>query len=322
MAQPDKVWPDHVAALLGDPIPVGELGAVAVATLDPLAGCRVVLSAWLAEPSTPFITFERVAELALRYAQRLAATGVGTLAAATAKDATGFVHAPTKRGAPPAVHTMHLRRTVLRSMYRTLHDLGADVEDLTAFMDLPSRWYRTQRPVTDAELHQLRTTAAARRGDPPPGAVLLALAEAGATTAELTMLRWDAIGSDATVALPGVTRVLPRAVPLTEWGHATITRAMRDGANPSALVIATTSTKPPGTQPAIAAMTNRLRQLLRAADLHTTEGIGPRSIRLWAGVRAYRQTGRIEDAAAVLGMRALDRAAAAICLHRLDEGNS
>lgn len=59
-------------------------------------------------------------------------------------------------------------------------------------------------------------------------------------------------------------------------------------------------------------MTNRLRQLLRTAELHTTPGIGPRSIRLWAAASRYRHTRRIEDAAHVLGMRSLDATAAAI----------
>lgn len=216
---------------------------------------------------------------------------------------------------------MHLRRTVLRSIYRTLHGLDPTVGDPTAYVALPSRWYRTQRPLTDAEIHQLRTAVVMRRGDPPPGAVLLALAEAGATTAELTVLRWQDLGPGNTALLPGMTRVLPRVVTLTDWGATVIARARSTDVELSDLVVATSSTKPPGSQPAIAAMTNRLRQLLRSAELHTATGIGPRSIRLWAGVCAYRRTGRIEDAAAVLGMRALDRTAAAIEVRHIDERN-
>jgi integrase/recombinase XerC len=314
-----RQWPAKVVAVLGNRVPFEPTTAATASTLEPLAGCRVVLSAWSVDSSTPEITFGRLAELAVRYAQRLDATGVASLTAVTERDVVGFVHAPTHRGAPPAVHTMHLRRTVLRLIYRTLHDLDPTVGDPTAYVELPSRWYRTQRPLTDAEIHQLRTAVGARRGEPPPGAVLLALAEAGATTAELTVLQWRDVGRDNAVSMPGMTRVLPRVVTLTDWGATVIARARSTDVEPSELVVTTSSTKPPGSQPAIAAMTNRLRQLLRSAELHATTGIGPRSIRLWAGVCAYRRTGRIEDAAAVLGMRALDRTAAAIEVHHIEQ---
>ena len=177
MANTKRTWPKGVAAAIGDPVPAEKLTIVLAGAAGPPQECRVALSAWLCKPSTPEVTFGRVAELAIRYASRLEATGVASMTSATAEDASGFVRAPTRKGAPPSVHTMHLRRTTLRSIYRTLHELGAPCGDPTAFMELPSRWFRAQRPLTNAEIHQLRTAVMTRRGDPPAGAVLLASAQ-------------------------------------------------------------------------------------------------------------------------------------------------
>ncbi|HMR94830.1 MAG TPA: hypothetical protein PKE05_04785 [Microthrixaceae bacterium] len=311
MANTKRTWPKGVAAAIGDPVPAEKLTIVLAGAAGPPQECRVALSAWLCKPSTPEVTFGRVAELAIRYASRLEATGVASMTSATAEDASGFVRAPTRKGAPPSVHTMHLRRTTLRSIYRTLHELGAPCGDPTAFMELPSRWFRAQRPLTNAEIHQLRTAVMTRRGDPPAGAVLLALAEAGASTVELTIVCWADIAASC-VALPGGARILPRTVALTDWGAATITQARATTTAAATDLAVSGSAMPPGSQPAQAAMTNRLRQLLRTAELHTDPTLGPRSIRLWAAANRYRKTGRIEDAAHVLGMRSLDACAAAI----------
>ncbi len=273
------------------------------------AEITVVLAAWAADPDRSSLTWQRMAELAERYATRLERTGVASLGSATGRDAAAFIGAPTRSGGAPSVHTMHLRRSALRAVYRTLHEFGAGDHDPTAFVELPSRWFRVTRPLTTAELAQVRIAAENRRGDPPPGVVVLALAETGASTAELTQLRWsDLDGDTRTVSLPGGRRLLPRRLTLTDWGAPILARARSD---PDRLAVSG-SRHPPGTQPAIAAMTNRLRHLVRIGELHNVDGIGPRSIRLWAAVSAYEATGRIETAAHVLGIRSLDAAAAAI----------
>lgn len=306
-------WPPDAAPLAGALLAHDQLGDALGSASDVLGECRVVLWAWRHDPTAARLTADRLAELAARYATRLHRTGVHRFAHATAADAAAFIRAPTQRRTPPAVHTMHLRRTTVRSIHRTLYRLGAPTPDPTAHLELPSRWYRTQRPLTDTENHQLRTAVMTRRGNPPAGAILLALAEAGASTAELTLLRWSAV-TDTTVELPGGARILAREAALTEWGRAVIgtARATND-VEPDALVLPG-STRPPGSHPAQAAMTNRLRQLLRTAQLDRHTDVGPRSIRLWAARTAYRRSGRVEDAAGVLGMRSLDATAAAIGL--------
>lgn len=304
-------WPADAQHLAGEPIAKADLPAALATAHGPRAECRVVLWAWRHDPRQAPLSAARLAELAARYASRLEALDVGSLAAATAADAAAFVRAPTRKRTPPSVHTMHLRRTTLRSIYRTLHELGSPCGDPTAFLELPSRWFRAARPLTDAEIHQLRTAVMSRRGDPPPGALVLALAETGASTVELTALRWDDIRGD-TVALPGGARILARSASLTEWGAATVARYRVTHPTTGSDLVVSGSSLPPRSQPAQAAMTNRLRQLLRTAELHTDPTLGPRSIRLWAAAHRYHATGRIEDAAHVLGMRSLDACAAAI----------
>lgn len=304
-------WPTDAEQLAGGPIDRTDLAATLDAALGPTAECRVVLWAWRHDPRQAPLSAARLAELAARYATRLETLGIDSLRAATPADAAAFVRAPTRKGTPPSIHTMHLRRTTLRSIYRTLHHLDPPCADPTTFLELPSRWFRAARPLTDAEIHQLRTAVMSRRGDPPPGALVLALAEAGASTVELTVLRWADIGDD-TVALPGGSRILARTARLTAWGAATIARHRATHPVAGTELAVSGSTMPPRSQPAQAAMTNRLRQLLRTGELHTDPALGPRSIRLWAAAHRYQATGRIEDAAHVLGMRSLDACAAAI----------
>lgn len=305
------VFPPDAQAVAGVPVAHPALAATLTSATDVVAQCRVVLWAWRHDPTQAPLTAGRMAELAARYAMRLAATGVNAFGDVTAADASAFVHAPTRKGRPPAVHTMHLRRTTVRAVHRTLNTLGVVTGDPTSYLTLPSRWYRVARPLTNSELQQLRTAVMSRRGTPPAGAVLLAVAEAGASTAELTFLTWADVTPTA-IRLPGGGRVVARTASPTRWGTQILhTVHTTQRTTPHALAISGSS-HPPGSQQAQAAITNRLRQLLRTAQLHTTPGIGPRSIRLWAAADAYATTSNLQTAATVLGMRSLDACAAAI----------
>lgn len=303
--------PPDAQAVAGSPLAHPELAAALFAATDVVTQCRVVLWAWHHDPTQAPLTAGRMAELAARYAMRLTATGVALFEQVTPSDATAFIHASTRKGQPPAVHTMHLRRTTVRAVHRTLHSFGLLTADPTSFVTLPSRWYRVARPLTDIELNQVRTAVMGRRGNPPPGAVVLAIAEAGASTAELTQLTWRDVTPTA-IHLPGGARITARTVTPTAWGTQILSTAHTNRRSPAGALAISGSSHPPGSQAAQAAMTNRLRQLLKTAQLHTTPGVGPRSVRLWAAADAYRTTGSIQTAAAVLGMRSLDACAAAI----------
>lgn len=297
--------------LAGERLDRSDLVSALRTAAGPLAECRIVLWAWRHDREPAALTTARLAELAARYATRLERVGVPSLTAATLADAAGFVLAPTRKGAEPSIHTMHLRRTTLRTICRTLYRLGCPHPDPTTLLELPSRWFRAVRPLTDAEIHQVRTALMFGRQSPSHAAAVLAFAETGAATSELTRIRWADV-TGATVSLPGGRRLLPRTTQLNDWGR-TIVDQHRHLHRPAltALVVSRSGAEP-GSQPAQAAMTNQLRRLLAAGRLDASDEIGPRSIRLWAARCAYDTTGQIESSAHVLGMRSLDACAAAI----------
>ena len=328
------VWPPDAELVAGERIePGGVAGEFAVAC-GPVAECRVVLWVWRHEAALAPLSAARMAELVARYSLRLEATGVGSISLSSAGDAAGFVRAPTKRGSQPSVHTMHLRRTALRSLCRTFHSLGVTVSDPTTLLVLPSRSVRAARALTDSELQQVRTAVMTRRCDVGVAACVVAFAEAGASTCELTAVTWAdvhvgvppsrRVGVDATAAgtacgdvavdLPGGARLMARRVHLTQWGAGVVAQYQESAVWASESLVVSGSLFPPGSHSAQAAVTNRLRWLLRTAELHHVVGLGPRSFRLWGARHAYTQTGRIEDAAHVLGMRSLDATARAIGL--------
>ena len=184
----------------------------------------------------------------------------------------------------------------------------------------------------------MRTAVMTRRCDVGVAACVVAFAEAGASTCELTELVWGdvhfavpptgRVGVDGTVAgsvaanscgdvavdLPGGARLMARRVHLTQWGAGVVAQYQESAVWASKSLVVSGSLFPPGSHSAQAAVTNRLRWLLRTAELHHVVGLGPRSFRLWGARHAYTQTGRIEDAAHVLGMRRLDATARAIGL--------
>ena len=338
------VWPPDAELVAGERIEPGCVAGEFAVACGPVAECRVVLWVWRHEAVLAPLSAARMAELVARYSLRLEAMGVGSISLSSASDAAGFVRAPTKKGSQPSVHTMHLRRTALRSLCRTFHSLGVTVGDPTTLLVLPSRSVRAARPLTDSELQQVRMAVMTRRCDVGVAACVVAFAEAGASTSELTELVWgdvhfgvppsrrvDAAGTaagtvagDATVAanargdvavdLPGGARLMARRVHLTQWGAGVVAQYQESAVWASKSLVVSGSSFPPGSHSAQAAVTNRLRWLLRTAELHHVVGLGPRSFRLWGARHAYTQTGRIEDAAHVLGMRSLDATARAIGL--------
>ena len=338
------VWPPDAELVAGERIEPGCVAGEFAVACGPVAECRVVLWLWRHEAVLAPLSAARMAELVARYSLRLEAMGVGSISLSSASDAAGFVRAPTKRGSQPSVHTMHLRRTALRSLCRTFHSLGVTVGDPTTLLVLPSRSVRAARALTDSELQQVRMAVMTRRCDVGVAACVVAFAEAGASTCELTAVTWadvhvgvppsgrvDAAGTaagtvagDATVAanargdvavdLPGGARLMARRVHLTQWGAGVVAQYQESAVWASKSLVVSGSLFPPGSHSAQAAVTNRLRWLLRTAELHHVVGLGPRSFRLWGARHAYTQTGRIEDAAHVLGMRSLDATARAIGL--------
>jgi len=253
-------------------------------------------------------TAARIDELARRFATRLTATGVASLHDADLADCENFVWAPTRRGQPPAMHTVHLRRTVVRAIYRTLVELDPTRTDPTRQLDLPAKPAGGTRPLTDNEITLVRTTALTHPHQPARVAVTVALAEATATTGELHQICWEHLDlTTGTVELPGADPVTARTGTLTRWGHGVLTTHHADGF----VIERRTPFRDPHSGQA--AMSNLLARLLNDAGIHDP-AVKPSSIRLW-GARQHLTTSGIEAAARALGYDSLDRAATTLHHH-------
>lgn len=271
---------------------------------------NAVAAAW-ADGTMAVSTQARMRTLLDRFAGRLAATGVNSMLAATPVDCDAFLWAPTRRNAPPSVHTVHLRRTALRNTYRALRDLDPDIVDPTRELDLPAKVGRRARPLTDGEITLVRIAALGRHRQPMRAAATIALAESTATTGEIPQIVWNDLDLDAgIVRLPGAVPVRPRAGRLTDWAIEILGRWQTDtGAPLGGLVIARRAGLPES-HAAQAATANRITKLLAGAGL-VGPTVRPHSIRLWAATRVLTAEG-IEAAARALGVESLDAAAGAL----------
>ncbi|WP_334145090.1 hypothetical protein, partial [Rhabdothermincola sp.] len=276
----------------------------------PSAEIDAVIAAWEREPLTD-ATRRRLGELARRFAARLDATGVASITDATREDCEGFVWAPTRRRTPPSLHTVHLRRTALRAIYRTVTTLAPGTVDPSAGVDLPAKTGRRPRPLTDDELDRLRIAALGRTQQPLRAAAVIALAEASATSGEIPCIRWADVDLTAsTVALPGADPIKARTGVLTDWGTAVLGRWQRACLPEPDHPVVTRRPSAATGHSAQAATANQLTRLLRSAGLDHRD-IRPGSVRLWAAATALRRGG-IEAAARTLGIDSLDAAADAL----------
>lgn len=135
------------------------------------------------------------------------------------------------------------------------------------------------------------------------------LAEASATTGELVRLPIDsvAVAGLAMVQLPGGRDQLPRQVILDHWGTPVIIRRLE------ALPMAD-KTRPllyegaaPGTNKAQASASGNLSRVLRVAGLGDDPALNPTSVRNACAARRFEAGGRLEDIAAAMGAKSLDR---------------
>ncbi len=263
----------------------------------------VALELW-SEQSLSTSTLERLAGLITRFANRLVATGVASLLDATLADCEGFIWAPTKRAAAPSMHTVHLRRTAVRGLFRTLLQLEPKFVDPTTHLDLPSKGDPRARPLTDDEMTSLRVAAIGRVRSSNRAALAVALAESTATTGEIPQVRWRDVDLAAgTVALLGATPVRARTVSLSPWGRGVLARVRVETSPPEDdFVVSRRGYADPHSGQA--AMANLLTKILDAAGLVGVD-VRPTSIRLWAGVNVLDSLG-VEAAATALGITSLD----------------
>lgn len=272
----------------------------------PVAQARRVVTSLrtsgMVEPSTA----DRLGPILLGFARRQHALGRTDLAETSEADVVGFLWARTRRGTVPSISTVHLRRSAIRLLVATLADLGTVLPDPTVAVELPPKTRAGVRPLDDDEMTLLRLAAAGHVRYRDLAEATIALAEATATTGEAAAIVWGQLDLDAgTVQLPGAGRVQPRTAELTAWGLAVLRRRAQTGAADFGAPVVYRGRHDPGSQPSQAAITNRLRRLLRDAGI-AGDDVRPVSVRLWDPARRLAAGERIETVAAMLGLTSLD----------------
>jgi integrase/recombinase XerC len=212
-------------------------------------------------------------------------------------------------GAKPSVATQHLRRSGVRLLFRVLRRAGIVDRDPTIDIVLAARSSMAARPLTDAEIalgrsFALHTLTATRQ----PAA--WALAEASARTSEIHSIGIRDVDLDAgRLWIPGSTKTKPRFGELTEWGVRQLDRRIRALGAQDAPATPLVYEGAGSAESRQASSCAAIAETLRRSGLNTEPDVRPVSVAAWAGRRAYDASGRIEDAARVLGVRSLDRAA-------------
>lgn len=248
-----------------------------------------------------------VTETTLDRFVRFATTSGVTAASDVSEElAVAFVMAPGVDGRPSAVSTQHQRRSSLRVFFRVLHALDPATVDPTWALELPPRTSRANRPLTADELAVLRAVALSSTEETRRPAIV-ALAEAGAVTTEIGRVYREHVDLEAgTVRLGPSRHACERTVPLTEWGGVQLERRIA-ALTPADVPLAYAGGGRRGN--AQASISTTLRQLFTRAGLTGEPDLALSSVRAWAGRRAFDASGRIEDAARILGTRTLDAAA-------------
>jgi integrase/recombinase XerC len=264
----------------------------------------VILDVWSKQSRTDS-TAERLSGLITRFATRLIATGVSSLLEATLVDCESFVWARTRRNVAPSIHTVHLRRTALRSLFQTVCELEPGSADPTNDMALPPRGHSVARVFTDHEMVRVRVAALGRVRSSDRAALAVALAESTATTGEIPQVRWHHVDlAMGTVALFGASPIRARTGTLSVWGRDVLARVVRETSPAPEDFVVTRRGNYADPHCAQAAVANLLTKVIRAAGLADAGG-RPTSIRLW-GATCVLDTRGIEAAAAALGVSSLD----------------
>jgi integrase len=247
--------------------------------------------------------FVGTAERFISFCQR--GHGLASLGQVTPSVVEAFVRAPVD-GRPVSVARMHSRRTVLRAFFRFARELGLLDGDPSLDVTLPQRSRLRTRPLTDDEVMLCRSYALTSLTQTRlPSA--WALAEATARTAEIPHVKAADVDLDTRqVWIHGGTRTPARWGELSEWGVKQLKRRI-EAIRRDDVPLIYTGTR--GGESAQASSSMAISDALRRAGLAAEPDIGPLSVTAWAGRKVLEQHGRIEEVAARLGLRSLDRAA-------------
>ncbi|WP_192583136.1 site-specific integrase [Streptomyces albicerus] len=261
-------------------------------------------------------SFGQLLERYQRYAQ---ARGILLVDEVTVDFAEDFIFAQgrTRHGliGESATATLHQRRAVLRSFYRSLRELGLTDTDPTRDIGLPERTRTLVRPLDEDEAIALRH-AAEYVSRPSRHAAAAALALSGGHTGEIGHTRVRDLDEDAAaVWMHGSTRTDPRWCPLDPWAlrvlqarAAFVSRQQRIRETAPNARLAVSSAPAPDEQLQARACV-ALSDLIRRIGLSADPRVKPASLTAYAAVRIFDETGKIETVARGLGLRSLDRAA-------------
>ncbi len=279
----------------------------AVPTLHEAVAFLVALDATsigLAETSVP--AYRRNWSRFVRFAR---AHGVTSAADVDGPFVQSFVDAPMKSGELPSPSERRGRLNAVSKLFSELGSFCTVVDPTTGVVVPTRRNEQTYRPLSEPELERCHGVIEGVILAPRYGPVFAA-AEAGCSDAEVGhVANCDVDGG--TLEAPGDRKREARSLVLTDWGFAAIeewratTRPSRDsllcGLDDDATYDSRRTT--------VGAV---LREILKRAGLWDLPGVDNRSISAAAAVRAFVVGTRIEDAARLLGVRSLDRAAAII----------
>jgi integrase len=233
--------------------------------------------------------------------------GLQTPEAVSAEVARAFVMAPSADGSTPSVSLMHLRRSALRLLFRSLRESGVAVGDPTLDLVLPPRSPLATRPLADDEVvlcrgHALWSLSDLRR------AAAWALAEATCRSVEVAQIRISDVDLEGRrVWIHGGRTTDPRWGNLTEWGAGQLKRRMESLPAEPATRVVYGGSGDSGIGQVSASVA--IADVLTRAGLAGEPDVRPASIAAWAGRRILAETRRIDVVARRLGMASLDRTA-------------
>jgi integrase/recombinase XerC len=273
--------------------------------MDLSPATSAVLSLLDVDPSPKVTTKKTYRRAFTQFLSFASGTGCVTTLDLNTDVAMAWVNSWGINNKPAAQNTRRLRRTTLRYLFSYLRALGAYEGD--PLLDTPeiARVIPYARPLADGEMRlcETRCSTVDSRSSVP---ATLAVAQAGAGSIEVSSVIGAHVDLEAgTIELSGSVNRPRRVVPLTAWGVQVLADRLQQLGDPSASVAFQGGTD----ASSLTSISGRLRKVLIRAGLSDLPGVEVRSIRYWAGLRAFNETGLIEDAARVLGDGTLEATA-------------
>lgn len=288
---------------------------------------EAVTGAWIADGVLAAQTLDKFGLLIRRFTRFAAAHDVTSLAAVDRALVAKFVAAKgrTRHGvvSDAAVATMHNRRAALRAFFRTVRQLQLTLDDPTVDIAVPARASSAQRPLSDDEAALVRLFS--ERATPTRHATTAALLLAGARTSELGHITAaDLDLQAANVWVHGSSKYHPRTLTLDRWSVRVLTERARHLSRPlpsptPSPVLCTGAAGSEAHKQARVCVT--VREILTRAGLSDDTGVRPASLTAYAARRIFDRTGRIEDAARLIGSPSLDTTATLIGYHWQDRAD-